>query len=238
MTGSPSTAVMKSAQEQLFQLLKANKVKYVEIDCAEPSNKEARAAAWAISGKRAVYPQLFTRTAEGALTFIGDWEAVQTMNECNSDLHELDRVLEGMERTDGPAAQKMGKELERREAGAAVGGGGEEEEQQEESKEGGGEGEGEEGKEEGEEAVVEGGEGAEGGAGDAAVEGEGGGGGEGAVAVEGEGEGEGKTGEEATPGEVDLTPDATLLELLEHYGVEASEEITRDLMRWKHDLIA
>jgi len=51
---------------------------------------------------------------------------------------------------------------------------------------------------------------------------------------------EGKLDDEAQApetSEVPLEPDALLLELLAHYGVEATEDITRDLMRWKLGLI-
>ncbi len=98
ITGTPSTSHIDNAQRQLLQLLDVYKIKVNVVDCAEPANKDARNEAWALSGKRAVYPQLFTRAADGALAFVGDWDAVQALSECNEDLHGLDKALEGLAR--------------------------------------------------------------------------------------------------------------------------------------------
>jgi hypothetical protein len=99
VTSSPTTVAVGSAQSYLLQLLQAYKIKYVEVDCSEPANRELREAAWAISGKRVVYPQLFARAGEGgALRFLGDWATISAWSESNADLHELDKCLEGLER--------------------------------------------------------------------------------------------------------------------------------------------
>ena len=98
ITGTPSTSQIDNAQRQLLQLLEVYKIKVNIVDCAEPSNKEARNEAWALSGKRAVYPQLFTRAEDGALTFVGDWDAVQALSESNEELKGLDEVLSGLTR--------------------------------------------------------------------------------------------------------------------------------------------
>ena len=91
---------MRSAQEYLIQLLDAHKITYTVIDCGEPANKDLRTAAWGVSGKRAVFPQLFSRT-DSALTFLGDWDAISAASESNEDLHGLDRILEGLPRGGG-----------------------------------------------------------------------------------------------------------------------------------------
>ncbi len=98
ITGTPSTSQIDNAQRQLLQLLDVYKIRVATVDCAEPANKDARNAAWALSGKRAVYPQLFTRAADGTLAFVGDWDAVQALSESNEDLHGLDKALEGLAR--------------------------------------------------------------------------------------------------------------------------------------------
>lgn len=90
--------VMKSAQESLIQLLDARRVVYTSIDCTLPENRELRASGWAISGLRAVYPQVFTRDASGTLAFVGDWDTINSLNESNDDLHGLDAALNGVER--------------------------------------------------------------------------------------------------------------------------------------------
>ena len=98
ITGTPSTSQISNAQRQLLQLLEIYKIRVDVVDCAEPSNRDARNEAWALSGKRAVYPQLFTRAPGGALAFVGDWDAVQALSESNEELKGLDAALEGLAR--------------------------------------------------------------------------------------------------------------------------------------------
>ena len=54
-----------------------------QIDGAEPENKEIRTKLFAISGLRAKYPQCFINNS-GAFEFIGQWEAIETLEECDS----------------------------------------------------------------------------------------------------------------------------------------------------------
>jgi hypothetical protein len=100
-TSSPTTVAVRSAQEYLIQLLDAHKIAYTVVDCGEPANKDLRTAAWGVSGKRAVFPQLFSRADGGALAFLGDWDAISAASESNEDLHGLDRILEGLPRGGG-----------------------------------------------------------------------------------------------------------------------------------------
>lgn len=93
MATQTANPVARAAQESLFQLLTTLRVAYTAVDCTDPAHKELRTAAWAVSGLRAVYPQVFKRTPDGALTFVGDWDAVHAMNESNADLGGLDAAL-------------------------------------------------------------------------------------------------------------------------------------------------
>ncbi len=80
------------------------------VDGADPSSKDLRARLWGVSGRRAVYPQLFLlhsssipRAADRtlrpedvpaeAITFVGDWSAVAAMNERDGTTRELTRAL-------------------------------------------------------------------------------------------------------------------------------------------------
>lgn len=98
ITGTPSNPTVDGAQRAIIHLLDAKRVAYTTVDCAEPSNKAQRDAAWAVSGKRVVYPQLFKRGGDGALVFLGTWDDIERMNESNEHLHELDALLEGLAR--------------------------------------------------------------------------------------------------------------------------------------------
>jgi hypothetical protein len=69
----------------------------VEIDGASADNKDIRSELWGISGKRAIYPQLFSRTStpdgKFSYSFIGDWDSIHTLVEMNEINHELDGIL-------------------------------------------------------------------------------------------------------------------------------------------------
>jgi hypothetical protein len=74
----------------------AKKIGVDKIDGANAANKELRASLWAVSGKRAIYPQLFRRLPAGGpkeYEFIGDWDAIFSWLEANDITHELDERL-------------------------------------------------------------------------------------------------------------------------------------------------
>lgn len=61
-------------------LLGALNIAVTEIDGANADNKDERSRLWAVSGKRAVYPQVFVEVASD-LSFIGDAEELQDLND-------------------------------------------------------------------------------------------------------------------------------------------------------------
>lgn len=58
-------------QRRLADLLTAKGVRYKEMDCSLEENREERNRLWGISGKRAVYPQVFIGDK-----FVGDLDAI------------------------------------------------------------------------------------------------------------------------------------------------------------------
>lgn len=73
------------------------------MDGASPENRELRSKLWDISGKRAVYPQLFAfgaadksnpLTIDGDWKFIGTWEDIHGMVEMNEHDKSLDTMLD------------------------------------------------------------------------------------------------------------------------------------------------
>jgi len=81
------------------------KITYELIDGANAQNRDARAALWEVSGKRAIYPQLFAKHAEsGVHDFIGDWAAIFELVESNEVTHGLDAALASLA-TSGPVAE-------------------------------------------------------------------------------------------------------------------------------------
>ena len=81
VTSMPSTSVIDGAQNFLRNIFRGKKIPVEEIDGLKPENKEARSELFACSGLRGQYPQVFTR-AGGALAFVGDFEKIQSLNDC------------------------------------------------------------------------------------------------------------------------------------------------------------
>ena len=87
-TSASGDKVVKSHQEQLEQLFYIRGLAYEPVDATDPANREARNALFAVSGLRAQYPQVFLRHADGRHTFLGQFEAVQRLNERDELTHD------------------------------------------------------------------------------------------------------------------------------------------------------
>lgn len=99
LTSQTSSNDTRIAQESILRLFEAVKLIYNPIDCSELENAELRASCWALSGKRATYPQVFSRdVSTGSLSFLGDWPAIEALNESNAELGGLDTLLHGFPR--------------------------------------------------------------------------------------------------------------------------------------------
>ena len=82
-TSIPSTPAVEANQNSLRTLLAAKNIGSVEeIDGAQDQFRVRRNELFAISNKRGVYPQAFIEV-DGAVNFIGDWEAIEGFNECS-----------------------------------------------------------------------------------------------------------------------------------------------------------
>ena len=81
-------------QELAYTILSSKGVSFTTLDGADPSNKDRRNELFAISGKRAVYPQFFLQHSSNATTtttttFWGDWERLETSNEMDTLVQDL-----------------------------------------------------------------------------------------------------------------------------------------------------
>ncbi|KAA0149549.1 hypothetical protein FNF29_05935 [Cafeteria roenbergensis] len=85
-SSTPTNASVESMQSRVRGILAALKVKTADVDGANAENKTQRSEFWAISGKRAVYPQVFVQ-AKGETKFVGDGEDIVLAND--------DGILEG-----------------------------------------------------------------------------------------------------------------------------------------------
>ena len=81
VTSMPSTSVVDGAQTFLRNIFRGKKIPVAEVDGLKPENKETRSELFACSGLRGQYPQVFIRSG-GALSFVGDFEKLQSLNDC------------------------------------------------------------------------------------------------------------------------------------------------------------
>jgi len=108
-----SSPIQEGNCRRALQLLRAKSVDYIEVDGMDPSQKSRRDELFGISGVRGSYPQIFVVTEQeetethnaGFVTeFLGDWEKLEALNECNDidqetlkanpDIETLDMLLD------------------------------------------------------------------------------------------------------------------------------------------------
>ena len=82
----------------MTDVLTSKGVKVSIIDGANPANKDVRGLLFETSGKRAVYPQLFTKSPAGKHTFVADGDGFLAMIELNDKDHALDALIESLEK--------------------------------------------------------------------------------------------------------------------------------------------
>lgn len=70
--------------QRLENVLVGNKVVFEKIDGSMAEVKEQRDKLFAVSEKRGKYPQCFIKDAKGDITFVGMWEEIEGMVECDS----------------------------------------------------------------------------------------------------------------------------------------------------------
>lgn len=82
-----STTTADSAQEigqrRLEDMLKAKKIVFTTIDGSLPEFKEQRDEMFTVSSLRGKYPQVFLKSSSGTLNYIGNWDKIQELCECD-----------------------------------------------------------------------------------------------------------------------------------------------------------
>jgi hypothetical protein len=95
LSSTPKDLVTESLQRKMVSQLEAKKVSVTTLYGDAPENKEIRSTLWGLPGaKRAVYPQLFTKSASGEYAFVADPEEWERLVECNELDHRLDELVE------------------------------------------------------------------------------------------------------------------------------------------------
>lgn len=69
-------------------LLKSRKISYEMVDGADPALRDVRNELFSISGMRGVYPQFFM-IENSEIRFLGDFEAVESMNDASALPREI-----------------------------------------------------------------------------------------------------------------------------------------------------
>jgi len=82
----------------MLDVLGTRKVRLTTVDGANPQNKDQRSALWSISQKRAVYPQLFVKKADGTFEFVCDFDGWTLLVEMNELDHRLDALVGGLDK--------------------------------------------------------------------------------------------------------------------------------------------
>lgn len=77
--------------------LAGKQVSVATVDGAVADNKEKRSELWAISGKRAVYPQLFIQSGS-VYEFVGDWDEVTSLVESDDITHAFSNLIARLEK--------------------------------------------------------------------------------------------------------------------------------------------
>lgn len=92
-TSMTSDKLIRVNQERLEQLFYVKNVPTTTFDASESANKALREALFAVSGLKAVYPQVFVEREPGVYDFVGDYKAVHTINEHDDITGAFDRAF-------------------------------------------------------------------------------------------------------------------------------------------------
>lgn len=68
---------------RLEDTLAAKKIVFEKIDGSEAESKELRDILFGISKHRGKYPQCFLKAEDGTYTFLGLWEEIESLIECD-----------------------------------------------------------------------------------------------------------------------------------------------------------
>jgi len=84
-TSCPTENGTETNQRRCQDMLESKKLEVVMLDGALPQNVEERNKLFSVSKLRGKYPQVFVQSEDGSeTTFVGDWDAVQELLECDS----------------------------------------------------------------------------------------------------------------------------------------------------------
>mmetsp|Transcript_26351 Transcript_26351/g.39922 ORF Transcript_26351/g.39922 Transcript_26351/m.39922 type:complete len:229 (+) Transcript_26351:32-718(+) len=84
LSNGVSDRVQSANQGRALMLLQAKKVPFVEVDGMDVAQKERRDELFKISNIRGNYPQFFLEDENGEISYVGDWEYVEGLNESSS----------------------------------------------------------------------------------------------------------------------------------------------------------
>jgi len=83
VSSTTTDSAQEIGQRRLTDMLLSKKLKVETIDGSLPENKDKRDELFGISSLRGKYPQIFIQGADGTKKFVGQWEKVQELVECD-----------------------------------------------------------------------------------------------------------------------------------------------------------
>eukprot|EP01039_Chlorochromonas_danica_P000503 gene503-542_t len=69
---------------RLEDVLNGNKLVFLKVDGSQAGEKEIRDQLFSVSGHRGKYPQCFIKGEDGSFRFVGLWEEVESLVDCDA----------------------------------------------------------------------------------------------------------------------------------------------------------
>lgn len=83
VSSTTTDSAQEIGQRRVNDALISKRVVYSTVDGSMPEEKERRDQLFAVSSMRGKYPQVFIEKDGGELIFVGQWEKIQELLECD-----------------------------------------------------------------------------------------------------------------------------------------------------------
>jgi len=83
LSSTTTDSAQEIGQRRVTDALISKKVVYSTVDGSLPEEKERRDQLFSVSSLRGKYPQVFIEKEGGELVFVGQWDKIQELLECD-----------------------------------------------------------------------------------------------------------------------------------------------------------
>jgi len=105
ISSTSTDSAQEVGQRRIHDMLKSKKVMFTSLDGSLPENKERRDQLFACSNLRGKYPQVFIESAATGLTYVGNYDKLVELAECDG-LEGLPDAVETFSKTFASAAKE------------------------------------------------------------------------------------------------------------------------------------